>query len=117
MLLLFYTGQPVAWCITNYETTDVLELFFSHVKQRSPESVVSVLMSDDGIANLKCVRCIIIWPISCYTDNAFCSAAKRVYGEGTRHILCRWHIDRYMHGHAIIVFYNGNLLAEHGKII
>lgn len=50
MLLLFYTGQPVAWCIINYETTDVLEPFLSHIKQRRPESVVSVLMSDDGMA-------------------------------------------------------------------
>ena len=41
-------GQPVAWCITNYETTDVLELFLSHIKARSPAAMVSVLMSDDG---------------------------------------------------------------------
>lgn len=29
------------------------------------------------------------------SDNAFCSAAQRVYGVGIKHILCRWHIDRY----------------------
>ena len=31
-------GQPVAWCITNYETTDVLEFFLHCINTRSPEA-------------------------------------------------------------------------------
>ena len=80
----------MAWCITNYETTDVLELFLHHIKTRSPEAAVSVLMSDDGKERILHSHSI-SFPI---LDNAFCTAAKSVYGEATRHILCRWHVDR-----------------------
>ena len=43
-----HVGQPIAWCITNYETTVVLELFLGKIKARAPSSSVSVLMTDDG---------------------------------------------------------------------
>lgn len=41
-------GQPIAWCISDQETTEVVELFLHCVKKRSPHSIVSVLMTDDG---------------------------------------------------------------------
>ena len=43
-----HAGQPVAWCVTDYETTEVLEMFLEKVNERNPGSKVSVLMSDDG---------------------------------------------------------------------
>jgi hypothetical protein len=42
-------GQPIAWCISDQETTEVMELFLQSIKNRSPLSTVSVLMTDDGI--------------------------------------------------------------------
>ena len=43
-----HVGQPIARCITNYETTAVLELFLGKIKAGAPSSSVSVLMTDDG---------------------------------------------------------------------
>ena len=43
-----HVGQPIARCITNYETTAVLELFLGRIKAGAPSSSVSVLMTDDG---------------------------------------------------------------------
>ena len=62
-----HTGQPVAWCITNYETTEVLELFLGKLKERTPGSRISVLMSDDGnyINTLKSVRLFIVAKYTC----------------------------------------------------
>ena len=45
---IFPSGQPIAWCITNYETMQVVEFFLSRIKSRSPGATVTVLMSDDG---------------------------------------------------------------------
>ena len=44
----YILGQPVAWCITNYETTEVMTMFLESLKRRSPSSMVKVLMTDDG---------------------------------------------------------------------
>ena len=43
------TGQPIAWCIADQETTEIVELFLQSIRKRSPMSAVSVLMTDDGI--------------------------------------------------------------------
>lgn len=43
-----YIGYPVAWCIADQENTDVVQLLFKSIKERSPSTVVNVLMSDDG---------------------------------------------------------------------
>ena len=43
-----YIGQSIAWCISDQETTEVVELFLQSIKKQSPDSLVSVLMTDDG---------------------------------------------------------------------
>ena len=43
-----HTGQPVAWCITNQENTEVLQLFLEKIIERTPGLTITVLMSDDG---------------------------------------------------------------------
>lgn len=53
LILWFYInfillGQPVAWCISDQETTEVIQLFLSSIQKRSPQAKVSVLMTDDG---------------------------------------------------------------------
>ena len=45
-------GQPVAWCISDQETTEVIELFLSTVQRKSPDAQVSVVMTDDGECKL-----------------------------------------------------------------
>ena len=48
--ILFHTSdQPVAWCISDKENTDVIEVFLRSVKDRSPETVINVIMTDDGM--------------------------------------------------------------------
>ena len=52
MYAMYYTctGQPVAWCITNYETSEVMAIFLESIRARSPSSTVTVLMTDDGMS-------------------------------------------------------------------
>ena len=51
----YYTGQPVAWCIANSETSEVVEIFLSSMKAKSPMTPVRVLMTDDGELNRYCL--------------------------------------------------------------
>ena len=46
--LLEYIGQPVGWCITDKEDRDVVKIFLEKMKMKSPDSEVSVIMTDDG---------------------------------------------------------------------
>ena len=48
MTNLYLAGQPIAWCISDQEATEVIELFLQCINDRSPHSKVSVLMTDDG---------------------------------------------------------------------
>ena len=48
---LTMSGQLVAWCIANSETSEVVEVFLSTMKVRSPMTPVRVLMTDDGELN------------------------------------------------------------------
>ena len=41
------TGEPVGWCITDRDH-DVIKLFLEKIKLQSPESQVTVIMTDDG---------------------------------------------------------------------
>lgn len=41
-------GVTVAWVITSHETASVLHLFLSALKERSPDTTVKVVMTDDG---------------------------------------------------------------------
>ena len=43
-----YIGQPVAWCISNHEDTSVMTIFLQSVQDRSPDTPIMVLMTDDG---------------------------------------------------------------------
>lgn len=43
-----FEGQPVGWCIADIETTEVIEIFLSRIKRRSPNTDVKVVMTDDG---------------------------------------------------------------------
>ena len=38
----------IAWCISDQETIEVVELFLQSIKKQSPDSSVSVFMTDDG---------------------------------------------------------------------
>ena len=42
-------GVTVGWCITSQETADVVELFLSTLRERSPSTLVNVVMTDDGM--------------------------------------------------------------------
>ena len=47
-LIRMISGQPVAWCISDQETTEVIEVFLKSVHSKSPETNVTILMTDDG---------------------------------------------------------------------
>ena len=49
VLIHHILGQPIAWCISDQETSDVVEYFLQSLKNRSAHATVSVLMTDDGI--------------------------------------------------------------------
>ena len=38
----------MAWCISDQESTEIVEAFLKSVQQRSPDVLVSVVMTDDG---------------------------------------------------------------------
>ena len=103
-------GQPVGWCITVKEDDDVIKLFLEKIKSRSPESQVSVIMTDDGelihltikiphiphnmyyAVSSSCSQHVQLYQI----DNTGWKAAHDVYGAELRHLLCRWHVDKYV---------------------
>ena len=47
-----FTGQPVAWCLSDRESSDVIEAFLNSIKARSPLTTVNVMMTDDGTVNV-----------------------------------------------------------------
>ena len=49
IMFLFILGQPIAWCISDQETAYIIELFLKKIKEKSPSSTVTVLMTDDGM--------------------------------------------------------------------
>ena len=46
--VILFKGQPVGWCIADSEASEVIEIFLSRVKARSPDTSVKVIMTDDG---------------------------------------------------------------------
>ena len=38
----------MAWCISSQETTEVVQLLFKAIKERSPDVEIHTLMTDDG---------------------------------------------------------------------
>ena len=69
-------------------------LLFQAIKERSPSTEIQVLMSDDDniisddnyLHNIHYCHFI--------PDNIYVNAAKRIFGEGIKHLLCRWHVDQ-----------------------
>ncbi|XP_062599776.1 uncharacterized protein LOC134261354 isoform X2 [Saccostrea cucullata] len=70
----FRHGYPVAFCISSKENEQAISLFLSAVKNKSPQTTVNILMTDD--------------------DNAGWNAAKKVFGPDLQHFLCIWHIHK-----------------------
>lgn len=42
------SGQPVGWCVSDLETSEVITTFLGALKKQSPGTAVSVIMTDDG---------------------------------------------------------------------
>ena len=43
-----FIGQPVAWYLSNHESTEVIEAMLNSIKARSPLTIFNVMMTDDG---------------------------------------------------------------------
>jgi len=65
-------GYPVAFCISSHERKSAIVLFLQKMQERSPNTNVTIIMSDD--------------------DCAAASAAKEVYGQDVTLFLCTWHV-------------------------
>lgn len=48
-------GQPVGWCVSDLETSEVIASFLEALKQRSPSTNINVLMTDDGNARISII--------------------------------------------------------------
>ena len=83
----------MAWCITDREDTLTMSLFLGKLRERSLTTEVKTVMTDDG----KYLCLISMVHIIEYTDNAGWTAAQNVFGSDIKHLLCRWHIDKYVH--------------------
>ena len=46
----------MGWCISDSENSEIIEIFLGQVKARSPDTNVKVIMTDDGMLLLCCVR-------------------------------------------------------------
>ena len=42
-------GQPVGWCISDSEASEIIEAFLGALQRRSPSTSVNVIMTDDGM--------------------------------------------------------------------
>lgn len=58
----FRHGYPVAFCISNRESEDVISVFLNSVKMKAPNTKVNILMTDD--------------------DNSGWNAAKKIWRGG-----------------------------------
>ncbi|XP_061184345.1 uncharacterized protein LOC133192343 [Saccostrea echinata] len=70
----FRNGYPVAFCISNKEDEKAISIFLQSVKNRSPQTKVKIIMTDD--------------------DNSGWNAAQKVYGPDLKQFLCIWHVHR-----------------------
>ena len=72
-------GIPVAWAITNREDTVILIQYMKAIREKVHSLSPQWFMSDDA--------------------DQFFNAFRAVFGnEGTRKVLCAWHIDRCWRG-------------------
>lgn len=51
MVVSCYSGQPVAWMISDREDHTVVQELLSKMKERSPDVRVNAIMTDDGTNN------------------------------------------------------------------
>ena len=86
----------MAWCIADQENTDVVLLLFQSIKDHSPSTEIRVLMSDDGKLTIYTKKLMLHSIITCFLqlDNIYVNAAKKVFGDSVKHLLCRWHVDQ-----------------------
>ena len=45
-----HVGQPVAWCLSDHESSEIIQAFLSSIK--SPSTCVKVMMTDDVTDNI-----------------------------------------------------------------
>lgn len=90
--ICLHVGQPIAWCISDQETAEVIEAFLKSIHDRSPFVSVTAIMTDDGITQ-KSLDYYFLDKII-ITDNSGWKAANQVYGSSLRQLLCHWHIHR-----------------------
>jgi len=73
-----------------------MKLFLSRLQERCPVAAVKTVMTDDG--TYVCIHAAAYIRLSLVqyfqTDNVGWSAAEHVFGRETKHLLCRWHVDK-----------------------
>lgn len=84
-------GIPVAWAIMDKEDVPTLETFFKSVNERVPQTTIKTVMTDDGKAHD--TNAVHVTTIHLFLDPALVLAFQSVYSN-TKHLLCRWHIER-----------------------
>ena len=101
-----YSGQPVGWCIADTEASVIIEIFLSGIKERSPTTTVRVVMTDDGKKSyIVDTYTLDMCTLHNHADNTGWSATRAVYSD-IKHLLCYWHVDRYIviHVHTGITY-------------
>ena len=84
----------MGWCISDSESSEIIELFLSRVKARSPNTDVKVIMTDDGMIDTRNYGLLLNqYTVLFFSDNTGWSGSKAVYGD-IKHLLCFWHVDR-----------------------
>jgi len=84
--------QYVAWGITDIENTNTYTVFFA-IKQRVPDTVIDVLMIDDGQTLEKFYDVLYYYFFCTLLDPSMIGGCVAVYPD-VIHLLCRWHVDR-----------------------
>ena len=112
---VYFVGVPVAWAILDREEVPILQQFFRCVRNNVPDAIVKTLMTDDGILlnNYTGMKFSINVFHILYIDPALPVAFEQEF-VGIRHLLCIWHVDRYiiaMEDNCFII----TLYTEHGK--
>lgn len=98
LILYKHIGQPIAWCIADGASGEIVGAFLKSIQKRTPDSHVHVIMTDDGTCMIvhNSVHTLLILHMHniIHADNTGWSAAREVFGSDVKHILCRWHVDR-----------------------
>ena len=69
---------------------------FKSIHDHVPTAIVNTLMTDDGTKIISDVRFVMKCSyVKFYVDPALPVAFRNIF-TNTTHLLCRWHIDRYV---------------------